>query len=135
MPANGIPRFRLGVIPDDAVLVVRGDDLDPDILRSDASRFLRRFGSWGKYGVSAFLAADEREVDVLCETRLGAFAEVVVFTRTHLEGSGVEVVATFRRPHVTLAQVDLDALVNGLLTCEHRVLMNPHHHKPERSGS
>ncbi|HWD51245.1 MAG TPA: hypothetical protein VG412_02505 [Acidimicrobiales bacterium] len=122
------------MIPDNAVLVVRGEDLDPEILRADASRFLRRFGGWGKYGISAFLAADESEVDVLCETRLEAFTEVVVFTRSDLEGSGVEVVATFRRPHVTLAHVELNALVNGILTCEHRVLRNPHHHKPESSG-
>jgi hypothetical protein len=127
MPADGIPRFRLRVIPDDAVLVVRGDELDPTMLATDAGRFFRRFGAWGRYGVSAFLAADDNEVDVLCETRLEGFPEIVIFTRTDLEAAGVEVVPTFRHPHVTLAHVELESLVHGLLTCEHRVLRNPHH--------
>lgn len=39
---------------------------------------------------------------------------------------GVEIVATFRRPHVTLCHERLDALVAGLLRCEHRVLENPY---------
>lgn len=122
-----IPRIHLVAIPDDAVLVVRGDDLDPRILRADAARFRRRFESWGRYGVSGFLADDNDEVDVLCETRLERFANVAIFRRADLVAVGIDLVPTFRRPHVTLAHADLDSLVNGLRSCEHRALTNPHH--------
>ncbi len=78
------------------MLVVRGDALDPDLLRADALRFMRRYPAWGRYGVSAFLANDAAEVDVLCETRLERFATLVVFHREDLIASDVELVPTFR---------------------------------------
>lgn len=77
--------------------------------------------------MSGFLAADDQEVDVLCETRLERFADVVIFRRAGLIDVGIEVVPTFRRPPVTLAHTDLDVLVSGLRSCEHRDLTNPHH--------
>jgi len=61
-------------------LVIRGDELEP-----------------------AFVAADEDEVDALCETKLRAWSTVVVFARAALEAAGIELVPTFRVPHVTLA--------------------------------
>jgi hypothetical protein len=127
-----VPRIRLIAIPEDAVLVVRGDELDPKILRADAQRFRRRFEEWGRYGVSGFVAVDDGEVDVLCETRLERFSAVVVFRRLDLQAAGVEVVPTFHRPHVTLAHQDLDALVSALRSCEHRQLENPHYEGGDR---
>ncbi len=121
-----LPRVRLAAVPEDALLVVRGDELLAEILERDARRFRRRFNEWGRYGVSGFLAVDDREVDALCETRLVLFATVVVFGRTDLTAKGIEVVPTFRRPHVTLAHVELDALVSGVQSCEHRQLENPY---------
>jgi hypothetical protein len=114
-------------VPDDAVLVVRGDALDRDLLRRDALRFHRRFSAWGRYGVSAFYAASDAEVDALCETRLVQFPTVVVFQRTQLEAAGVDVVATFRTPHVTLVADDPDELVTKLLGVEHLEQPNPYH--------
>jgi hypothetical protein len=64
---------------------------------------------------------------VLCETRLERFDTVAVFRRADLWKAGIETVPTFRRPHVTLAHANLNALVNGLCSCEHRVLSNRHH--------
>jgi hypothetical protein len=127
MPAEPTPRVRHAPIPDEAVLVVRGDELDPDVLTADAERFHRRFKAWGRYGVSAFLATDDAEVDALCETRLRQWAIAVVFTRSALEASGIEVVPTFRTPHVTLAHDELATLVQALTSCEHRVVVNPYH--------
>lgn len=124
--SESVPRIRLAAIPDGVTLIVRGDELDPAILRTDATRFLRRFTDWGRYGVSAFLAIDDERVDVLCETRLARFETVIVFCLADLVRAGIEVVPTFRRPHVTLAHTDLDALANGLRSCEHRMLTNPH---------
>ncbi len=126
------PRVRLSAVTSAALLVVRGDELSSDILRSDAMRFRRRYPAWGKYGVSAFAAHDEVEVDVICETKLERFEEVVVFERSELERIGIEVVPTFRRPHVTLAHEDLNVLVDRLQSCEHRTVSNRHHQREGR---
>ena len=125
--ADSTPRARLAAVPEAAVLVVRGDALDPAVLRADAARFVRRYPAWGRYGVSAFLASDVAEVDVLCETRLERFATVVVFQRHDLIAAGIEVVPTFRAPHVTLAATELELLVAGLLACQHETMANGHH--------
>ena len=84
------------------MLVVRGDELDSAVIRADATRFRRRFPAWGRFGVSAFVAADEDEIDALCETKLRAWSTVVVFARSALETAGIQVVPTFRVPYVTL---------------------------------
>jgi hypothetical protein len=124
--AERIPRVRRIAIPEDALLVVRGDELDAEILRADARRFRRRFDAWNRFGVSALVATDNIEVLALCESRLERFPLVVVYRRSHLEADGLEVVPTFRTPHVTLAHENLEALVTVLVTCEHRVFENPH---------
>jgi hypothetical protein len=125
--AEGVPRLRLSSVAPAPLLVVRGDELTPEILRADARRFFRRYQAWGMYGVSAFAAADEPEVDAICETRLERFNVVVVFERPDLERAGIEIAPTFRRPHVTLAHQSLDALVRGLRSCQHRTLVNRHY--------
>jgi hypothetical protein len=130
MPIEPTPRVRQAPVPDDAVLVVRGDELDPAVIEPDAIRFHRRFASWDRYGVSAFLARDDGEVDALCETRLRQWATAVVFTRADLDAAGIEIVPTFRTPHVTLAHPELAVLVDRLLNCEHRIVANPYH-EPE----
>lgn len=127
MTYTGLPRIRLTALPDKSVLVVRGDELDESILRADAERFRRRYPAWGRFGVSALLATDDEEVDELCSTRLERFEFVVIFRRADLVAIGIEVVPTFRRPHVTLACEDLDRLVTGMLECEHMTRTNPHH--------
>lgn len=114
-------------MPEDADLVVRGDGLEADRLRRDAQRFHRRYSTWGRYGISAFYATNDAEVDALCETRLVQFPTVVVFQRAELEANGIDVVATFRTPHVTLTADDLDELVHRLLACGHAARPNPYH--------
>lgn len=130
MPSDAEPRIRRVPIPESAVLVVRGDELDAEVIRTDAARFRRRFPAWGRFGVSGFVAADEDEIDALCETKLRAWSTVVVFARAELERAGIEVVPTFRVPHVTLADPSLDALTEKLLLCDHRIVVNPYH-EPE----
>ncbi len=126
MPPERTPRFRLDVVANQAQLVIRGDELDIANLRADATRFFRRFPDWGRYGISGFLADDDDEIASLCETRLTRFATVVTFRREDLEAADIEVVATFRTPHVTLAHRSLEALVDGLATCDHVERPNPY---------
>jgi hypothetical protein len=130
MPSDPEPRIRRVPIPASAVLVVRGDELDAEVIRADAARFRRRFPAWGRFGVSAFVAADEDEIDALCETKLRAWSTVIVFGSAELDRAGIEVVPTFRVPHVTLADPSLDALTEKLLLCDHRIVVNPYH-EPE----
>jgi hypothetical protein len=121
------PRVRLTPVPDDGVFVVRGDDLDPVVLAEDATRFHERFSDWGRYGVSAFYAATDEEIDALCETRLVRFDEVAVFGRRDLETVGIEIVPTFRTPHVTLCHPSLDGLITRLVGCDYTLRRNPYH--------
>jgi hypothetical protein len=109
---------------------VRGGALDSELSRADAVRFQRRYPRWGRYGISAYFAADNQEIDVLCKTRLERFGTVAVVYLSALDADGIEVVPTFRRPHATLAHADLDVLVNGLRSCEHRILNNRYHRGP-----
>jgi hypothetical protein len=118
-------------VPETARLVVRGDELDEALLRADAANFRERFADWGRFGVSAFLAADSSEVDALCASRLVRFASVAVFRRASVIDAGLDVVPTFRTPHVTLAHDELDELVRRLLLCEHETLINPYHEGEE----
>ncbi|MFT3853853.1 MAG: hypothetical protein QM733_14100 [Ilumatobacteraceae bacterium] len=41
--------------------------------------------------------------------------------------AGVEVVPTFRTPHVTRCHVDLRQLIERLIACKHDERQNPHH--------
>ena len=56
-----------------------------------------------------------------------------MFRRAALEEVGIEIVPTFRTPHVTLCHVELLELVRGLLNCEHTERPNPYH-VPEDGG-
>jgi hypothetical protein len=134
MAIEGQPRVRLTPVPDDGVFVLRGDELDPVALAEDAERFHERFAEWGRYGISAFYASDSQEIDALCESRLVRFEVVVVFRRTDLETAGVDIVPTFRTPHVTLCHADLTLLVSRLLSCEHEVVVNAYHVREDESG-
>lgn len=120
------PRVRRAPIPDDVLLVVRGDELDAVRLRADASRFHRRYGAWGRFGLSGFLAKNDPEILALCESRLERFSTLVIYRRSDVQAAGIEIVPTFRTPHVTLAHPNLELLVAGLLTCRHRMLRNPY---------
>lgn len=106
--------------------MVRGDELEAGLIEADARRFRRRFDDWDRYGISAFLAIDETEILALCESRLERFPAVLVYRRDDLERLGIEVVPTFRTPHVTLAHPDLESLIRVLSICEHLEITNPH---------
>jgi hypothetical protein len=73
------PRVRRAGIPDDAVLVVRGDDLEPATSRVQAVSFRRRFPDWGRYGLSAYYARGDAEVDDLAADQLERFPVLAVF--------------------------------------------------------
>lgn len=125
------PRFRGAPIPDDAVLVVRGDDLEPENSRLQAEAFRRRFPDWGRFGLSAYYARDLEEVDDLASDQLERFPRVAVIPVAALEADGFEVVPTFRTPHVTIAFLgDPSERLAALGRLVFRILENPYH-EPE----
>lgn len=126
--AEGTPRIRRAPIPDDAVVVVRGQPADPAAVRLLAEDFRDRFPAWGRWGVSAFYARGEIEIDDLALTRLRRFRLVRVYRVVDLVKVGLEIVPTFRTPHVTLAwQDELDEGLDRLDAAAHIERVNPYH--------
>lgn len=122
------PRIRRAGIPHDALLVVRGDDLEPTTSREQAVSFLRRFPDWGRYGLSAYYARDEDEVEDLAADQLERFPVLAVFELTALVEAGFDVVPTFRTPHVTVAfSGDLEEHLRSLVQLRPRIVENPYH--------
>lgn len=122
------PRIRRAAIPDDAVVVVRGQPADPNEARDLAEDFRRRFTDWGRWGLSAFYARGESEIDDIALARLRRFGSLRVYRITVLVEHGFEVVPTFRSPHVTIAWVGtLDDGLRGLDRAEHDERTNPYH--------
>jgi hypothetical protein len=127
-----IPRIRRAPLPGDAVIVVRGDGLDPATSRRQALMFRRRYPDWGRWGLSAFYARNDAEIDDLAADQLDRFPELALYRVADLEAAGFSVVATFRTPHVTIAfDGDLDAGLAVMAATVHEQRPNPYHEPDE----
>ena len=127
------PRVRRAPIPDDAVLVVRGDDLNPDTARSQAVAFRRRFPDWGRWGLSGFHVRSEAEIDDIAADQLERFPLLVVLGMDQLRAAGFDVVPTFRTPHVTIAFADdLDSALARLAALGTNRRPNAYHDEEPR---
>jgi hypothetical protein len=91
-----IPRIRRAPLPDDALIVVRGDDLDPAASRHQANVFRRRFPDWGRWGLSAFYARSDAEIEDLAADQLERFPLLGCYRVNDLRASGFEIWPTFR---------------------------------------
>lgn len=96
----------------------------------------RRFTDWGRWGLSAFYARNEAEVEDLGADQLERFPLLGCYRVIDLQAAGFEVWPTFRTPHVTIAFTgDLDERLAALVRAAHEVRTNPYHEsddKPER---
>ena len=117
-------RIRTEPLADDALIVVRGGDLDIATIRADAVAAKARFG---EYGISVFSANDEAALDVLIRERLAQFETLVVMTAGAIRRAGLELRPTFRRPHYTIMVPDLERDIARLIGCENVWMTNPHH--------
>jgi hypothetical protein len=125
-PLRGL-RIRRAPLPPEALLVVRGDHLDPRVSRLQAERFLRRYQEWGRYGLSAYYAGRDSDVDDLAADQLRRFPELALFRVADLLAKDFEVVPTFRTPHVTIAfRGYLDARLAALESLRIEVRANPY---------
>lgn len=112
---------------------MRGDAEDPEIDRSQAQDFFDRYPGWGRYGLSAYYAEDDTDIDDLAADMLERFAELLIYRLAALLEAGFEVAATFRTPHVTIAFTDLDRGLQVLSDAPHEVLPNPYHGTERRT--
>ncbi len=130
MPGERVPRIRRAPLPADAVVVVRGDPGDERIIREQADMFRRRFPDWGRWGLSAFYACSDDEIDDLAFDRLHQFGVLRVYRVADLEAAGFELVPTFRTPHVTVAWAsDFDEGLGRLASACHQERGNPYHER------
>jgi hypothetical protein len=112
-------------LDDDDTIVIRGGDLDPDIVRADA---LRYHSIYGEYGISVFAARDATVDELAQQVPLVRFEILTLVLVGDLRAAGFRLEATGRNPrHFTVAFDDLDRGVDALRSCEHRSWQNPYH--------
>ncbi|MGH9021868.1 MAG: hypothetical protein ACRDV9_01990 [Acidimicrobiia bacterium] len=121
-------RVRREKLADDALVVVRGGELDLALMRTDAVNAFRRFG---EYGVSVFAAPDGTALEHLARERLVRFEVLTLMTAGAVRSAGLELRPTFRRPHYTIVLPDLDQDLDRLSACENVRWVNPHFRHPE----
>lgn len=118
--------FRPGdTLDDNAVVIIRGGDLERGLLRADAERC---FTIYGTYGISVFAARDASLDELAQQPPLVRFEVLTLTTVGALRLAGLRLEPTGRNPrHFTVAFDHLDDGVERLLSCEHRRWANPYH--------
>jgi hypothetical protein len=119
-------RLREGdQLDDDDMVVVRGGELDADVLRTDALDYHAVYGS---YGLSVFAARDI-SVDELAQLPPLVRFEVLTLVRVGvLRAAGFRLEPTGRNPrHFTVGFDDLEQGIADLRSCEHQRWINPYH--------
>lgn len=110
---------------DDDIVVVRGGELDADVLRADAHRY---HAIYGTYGISVFAARGVTVDELAQQPPLVRFAIMTLVRVGVLRAAGFTLEATGRNPqHFTAAFDDLVAGVERLHGCEHQRWVNPYH--------
>ena len=109
-------------LPEDAALVVRGDVLDPAVLRADA---IDNFAVYDYWGVSTFAEVGGFDLMWIATNKLARADWLVVFRTSDVLRSGLELWDTGQSPHYDVVHEELDDLVARLVGCPHRIFQNP----------
>jgi hypothetical protein len=118
--------IRVGDTPyDDDEVVVRGGDIDPEIVRTDAQRM---FDIYGIYGISVFALHGATLDELAQQPPLVRFSRLTITTVGAIRGAGLDLQPTGRNPrHYTVVLPDLDPGVDGLCGCDRTLWVNPYH--------
>jgi len=119
-------RLREGdVLDDGGVVLVRGGELDPDVLRADA---LRYHGVYGSYGISVFAVRGVTLDELAQQVPLVRFALLTLIKVKDARRAGLRLEPTGRNPrHYTLGFDDLDEGIRQLTGCDHQVVPNAYY--------
>lgn len=112
-------------LDDDDTVIIRGGDLDPDVLRADAERY---HSIYGEFGISVFAARDTTVDELAQAVPLVRFATLTLVRVGVLRAAGFRLDPTGRNPqHFTVVFAELDRDVEALVACEHLNWVNPYH--------
>ena len=119
-------RLRDGDVLDDGdIVLVRGGDLDPDILRADAARY---YGIYGIYGISVFAVRDATVDELAQQVPLVRFDRLSLLKVRDVLAAGMRLEPTGRNPgHYTVSFDDLEDGVRRFVSCPHQVMPNAYH--------
>ena len=118
-------RLREGDVLEDRDTLVRGGELDKDVLRADAMRYHSVYGS---YGISVFAVRGATLEEMTQQAPLVRFAKLTLIKVGGLRRAGLRLEPTGRNPrHYTLGFDDLDRGIAALAGCRHEVVRNPYH--------
>ena len=110
---------------DEDAVVVRGGELDREILRVDARR---NHAIYGSYGISVFAVRDITLDELAQQRPLVRFERLAIVTVGVLRAAGLRLDPTGRNPrHFDVTFDDLDVGVESLCNCEYRVVVNPYY--------
>ncbi len=110
---------------DDEIVVVRGGELDADVLRADAEDYHAVYGS---YGLSGFAARDITVDELAQQSPLVRFEVLTLVRAGILRAAGFRLEPTGRNPrHFTIAFDELEPGVDALRRCEQLRWSNPYY--------
>lgn len=117
--------LRDGDALDEDTLLVRGGELDPDVLRADARQY---HGVYGTYGISVFAVRGLSLDEMAQQVPLVRFRRMTLITAGELTGAGLRLEPTGRNPrHYTVGFDDLGQGMKVLAGCQRQVVTNPYH--------
>lgn len=119
-------RLREGdVIEDGETVLMRGGELGPAVLRTDALRYHTIYGS---YGISVFAVRGVTVDELAQQPPLVRFARLTLIKVAEVRRAGLRLEPTGRNPrHYTLGFDDLVQGIAALAGCRHQVVPNPYH--------
>ena len=119
-------RLRDGdVLENGDIVVIRGGDLDSDILQADAARY---YSIYGVYGISVFAVLDVTVDELAQQVPLVRFDRLSLLRVRDLLAAGMRLEPTGRNPrHFTVSFDDLPDGVQRLVSCPYQVMPNAYH--------
>jgi hypothetical protein len=118
-------QLRDGDVLDEDTLLVRGGELDSDVLRADARRY---HDVYGTYGISVFAVRGLSLDEMAQQVPLVRFRRMTLITAGVLTGTGLRLEPTGRNPrHYTVGFEDLGQGMKVLAGCQRQVVTNPYH--------
>ena len=112
-------------LEDAETVVVRGGELDAELLRADA---LRHHSVYASYGISVFAARGMTVDELAQQAPLVRFEVLTLVAVGAIREAGLRLEPTGRNPrHFTVSFDDLDDGVERLRCCQHSLWRNPYH--------